>query len=250
MRLGASGGDQLAFRGLIDEARAFTFNPGQFSVTNLLYPSGSATTPLIVAQPANATVWDGGAAGFSVQVATSPGLSYQWQRNGSPISGATSSVLALPLVHLATDNTSVYRVLVTNTSSGSFTVSSNATLTVVVQETNHTASYRGLVLGQAGLVSYFPVDGDSGATLHDLKTAANSGLLEGAATYDGRTDRSFGQRALALDRSGKIGDVLLTNDTDYFFQGGAGTFEAVVYMSELGGYQNSGASVWTFPTIF
>src|SRR5262245_8297432 len=36
MRLGASGGDQVAYRGLIDEARAFTFTPGQFAVTDLL----------------------------------------------------------------------------------------------------------------------------------------------------------------------------------------------------------------------
>lgn len=248
MRLGASGGDQVAYRGLIDEARAFTFSPGQFSVTNLLFPSASATTPSVVTQPADATVWDGGAVRFSVEVSSSPSLSYQWQRNGAALSGATTSTLTLPSVTQSADNGSLYRCLITNTVGGAYTISSNATLTVVAQDTNHAASYRGLVLGQAGLVSYFPVDNDSGSTLHNLKTAANTGTLEGNAGYSGRTDRAFGQRALLLDRSGLLGDVMLANNPDYFFPGGTGTFEALIYMSDLGVYQNSGA--WTFPTIF
>jgi hypothetical protein len=248
MRLGASGGDQLAYRGLIDEARAFTFNPGEFSVTNLLFPSASASTPLVVGQPADATVWDGGAVQFTVLVSSSPNLSYQWQRNGSSISGGTTSTLSIPLVTLAADNASTYRCLVTNTANGAYTVSSNATLNVSAEQTNHIASYQGLVLGQAGLVSYFPVDNDTASSLHNAKSASNAGTLEGNTAYDGRTDRSFGQRAIALDRSGRMGDVMLANNPDYFFLGGAGTFEAIVFMSELGVYQNS--SIWTFPTIF
>src|SRR5262249_23245918 len=74
MRLGASGGDQLAFRGLIDEARAFTFSPGAFAVSDLLYPSTSTTKPTIVVQPASTTTWDGGATPFNVQVASAPNL--------------------------------------------------------------------------------------------------------------------------------------------------------------------------------
>lgn len=248
MRLGAAGGDQLAYRGLIDEARAFTFSPGQFSVTNLLFPSASATRPFIVTQPADARVWDGGAVEFSVQVSSSPTLSYQWQRNGTNLAGANQSSLALPNVTLAVDNGSLYRCLVTNTSSGTFVISSNATLTVAAQDVNHTASYHGSVLGEPGLVSYFAVDKDNGSTLHNLKTAANTGALEGNTVYDGRTDRAFGQRALAFDRNEHVGDVMLANNPDYFFPGGAGTIEALVYMDALGVYQNS--SAWTFPTIF
>jgi hypothetical protein len=249
MRLGASGGDQLAYRGLIDEARAFTFTLGEFSVTNLLYPSVSAATPLVVTQPADATVWNGGAVRFNVGVASSPSLSYQWQRGSlSSILGGTSSSLFLPSVALSSDNQNTYRCFVTNTSTSAFTVSSNATLTVVAVQTNNQANYEALVVSQPALVAYFPVDGNTGSTLSNVKTPANAGTLEGNASYDGRTDRSFGQRALALDRNNNLGDVMLANDPDYFFPGGVGTIEAIVYMKENGVYINSGN--WSFPTIF
>jgi hypothetical protein len=246
--LGASNDDQLAFRGLIDEARAFTFAAGQFSLTNLLYPSASATTPSIVTQPADATVWDGGAVHFTVQAATSPSLTYQWQRNGTPISGATNSSVYLPSVTRSADDGSLYRCLLTNTITGGFTTSSNALLTVVPVETNHVASYHGLVTGEPSLVAYFPVDNDSDGTLSNLKFPANAGTLEANASYESRTDRAFGQRAIDLDRSQNVGAVVLSNNPAYSFPGGSGTFEAVVYMADLGVYTNT--STWTYPTIF
>ena len=97
------------------------------------------------------------------------------------------------------------------------------------------------------LVAFFPVDYNTGTTLTNVKYSANSGTLEGAASYDGRADRAFGQRALALNRAGNLGDVTLANDPDYTFPNGEGTIEAVVY-TELGEDQNS--TQWKFPTIF
>jgi hypothetical protein len=248
MVLGASRDDQVAYRGLIDEARAFTFGAGQFSLTNLLYPSASLTTPFIVTQPVNTIVWDGGAAPFSLQVATSSTLTYQWKRNGSSISGATKSTLLLPLVTRSADNGSVYNCVVTNTSSSQFTTSSNANLSVAFVQSNNVANYHSLVTAQPSLVAYFPVDYNTNATLTNSRFAANSGQLEGNAAYDSRTDRAFGQRALALDRGNNLGDVTLANDPDYSFLAGVGAFEAIVYMSDLGVYINQGG--WSFPTIF
>ena len=248
LRLGASGGDQVAYRGLIDEARAFTFTAGAFAVSDLLYPSASATTPLIVTQPASVSVWDGGPAPFSIQVASAPNLTYQWRRAGLNILGETKSSLLLPSVSRAGDNGVLYSCAVTNTGSGNFVISSNATLTVPFVLSNNMANYRSLVTGQASLVGYFPVDFNTGATLSNLKFAANTGLREGGAGYDSRTDRAFGQRALGLDRGANLGDVILANDASYSFPGGVGTIEAVVYMSDLGVYINAGG--WTFPTIF
>lgn len=248
MRLGAAGGDQLAYHGLIDEARAFTFAPGAFAVTDLLYPSASFTKPTIVGQPASTSVWDGGAVPFEVQVASAPNLTYQWKRNGANVSGATASRLFLPNVTRANDNNTTYASAVTNTGSGFGTISSNATLTVSFIQTNNITNYQNLVTAQSSLVGYFPVDGNSGGTLSNVKFPANSGTLEANASYDGRTDRSFGQRALALDRAVNLGDVTMTNQPDYTFPGGVGTIEAIVYMKELGSYVNAGG--WTFPTIF
>jgi hypothetical protein len=248
MRLGASGGDHLAFRGLIDEARAFTFTSGAFAVSDLLYPSPSLTTPRIAVQPANTSVWDGGPAPFSVQVTTSPNLTYQWKRNGSNLAGQTQPTLLLPSVSHASDNGIPYSCAITNTSSGNFTLSSNAILSVPFVLTNNMLNYRSQVTNQTSLVAYFPVDFNSGTTLGNLKFPANTGTLEGAAGYDARTDRAFGQRSLAFDRSANLGDVMLANNAAYSFPSGVGTIEAIVYMSDLGVYLNS--SLWTFPTIF
>src|SRR5439155_12405034 len=233
---------------LIDEARVFTFSPGTFAITDLLYPSASATTPLIVSQPASVSVWDGGPAPFSLQVASAPNLTYKWKRGWGNLSGETRSSLRLASVTRASDNGVLFSCAVTNPGSGNFTISSNATLSVPLVLSNNLANYRNLVTGQASLVGYFPVDFNTGATLGNLKFPAKTGALEGGASYDSRTDRSFGQRALALDRGANLGDVMLANSPEYSFPSGVGTIEAVVYMSDLGVYINAGG--WTFPTIF
>jgi hypothetical protein len=49
----------------------------------------------IATQPAAATVAEGGIASFVVAAQGSGALSYQWRKNGTPISGATSSLLDL-----------------------------------------------------------------------------------------------------------------------------------------------------------
>jgi parallel beta-helix repeat protein len=90
-------------------------------------PPPSATAPALVQQPASASVVDGGSATFSVTATGTAPLTYQWQRNGRDIAGATLPTLAVD--HLAlTDTGTQYRVLVTN-SAGSVT-STSAVLTV------------------------------------------------------------------------------------------------------------------------
>jgi hypothetical protein len=83
--------------------------------------------PQITSEPANATVTVGQTAMFSV-IATGYGaFSYQWRKNMSPISGATSSNYTTPAT-VSGDNNAKFDVIVTN-SAGS-TTSSEATLTV------------------------------------------------------------------------------------------------------------------------
>ena len=87
----------------------------------------ASQTPSITTHPSNQTVPVGGTATFTVAASGSPPLSYQWQRNGVDISGATSTSYSLSSVTTA-DSGARFRARVTN-SAGSV-VSNEATLTV------------------------------------------------------------------------------------------------------------------------
>jgi hypothetical protein len=95
----------------------------------LSIPSGAATAvaPTIATQPVNQTVTAGQTATFSVAASGTAPLSYQWQKNGANIAGATGASYTTPATTL-TDNNSTFRVTVTN-SAGS-AVSNTALLTV------------------------------------------------------------------------------------------------------------------------
>jgi len=83
--------------------------------------------PAITTQPVNQTVTAGQTATFSVVASGTAPLSYQWQKNGANIAGATSASYTTPATTSA-DNGSTFKVVVTNTA-GSAT-SNAATLTV------------------------------------------------------------------------------------------------------------------------
>jgi alpha-tubulin suppressor-like RCC1 family protein len=93
--------------------------------------SGGATLtvsnapPLILAQPASQAVPLGGSAAFSTLASGSLPLKYQWQFNGTNISGATQATFDLG--NIAITNLGNYRVAVSNAYGG--TLSSNAALT-------------------------------------------------------------------------------------------------------------------------
>ncbi len=86
----------------------------------------SLLAPSITSQPQNQTVTVGTTATFSVRISGSPPLTYQWTRDGSPIGGATNSVLVL--TNASFDQMGTYAVAVTN--AAGWAVSSGATLTV------------------------------------------------------------------------------------------------------------------------
>jgi hypothetical protein len=83
--------------------------------------------PIITQAPQDVTVWQHQTAVFSV-TATGTGITYQWQKNGVNIPGATSSTLTITDPVLADDG-SQFRVVLTN-EAGSVT-STTATLTVL-----------------------------------------------------------------------------------------------------------------------
>jgi len=87
----------------------------------------SPVAPMIATQPANQTVTAGQTATFTVAATGTAPLSFQWQKNGTTITGATSSTYTTPAT-TSSDNGAKFTVLVSN-SVGNVT-SSAATLTV------------------------------------------------------------------------------------------------------------------------
>ncbi|WP_170069480.1 PQQ-dependent sugar dehydrogenase [Spirosoma pollinicola] len=87
--------------------------------------------PVVAVQPVNKTVSVGESVTFSVSASGTPTPTYQWQRNGVAISGATAASYVLPSVTL-NDNGAVFKVVVSN-SAGSVT-SGEATLTVLTNQ--------------------------------------------------------------------------------------------------------------------
>src|SRR5215469_18961545 len=83
--------------------------------------------PSITTQPTSQTITAGQTATFTVAASGRNPLNFQWQKNGTPINGATSSSYTTPATSTS-DNGSQFTVVVSN-SRGSIT-SSAATLTV------------------------------------------------------------------------------------------------------------------------
>ena len=113
----------------------YTFTPanqnvtaGTSDVTGVNFTAtGNVVAPSITTQPASQTVTAGQAATFTVVASGTAPLTYQWQKNGVNIAGATSSSYTTPAT-TTSDNGSTFVVVVSN-SAGTAT-SNAATLTV------------------------------------------------------------------------------------------------------------------------
>ena len=108
-----------------NSAGSATSNAATLTVT------AAATAPSITTQPSSSSVISGSAASFSVAASGTATLTYQWRKDGTAISGATSSTYSISST--ATSDAGSYTVVVTN-SAGSAT-SNAATLTVTATAT-------------------------------------------------------------------------------------------------------------------
>lgn len=87
----------------------------------------SCTNPVVTSHPQNVNASPGQTVNFSV-TASGPGtLNYQWQKNGSNISGATQP--SLTLTNVQTSNQGLYRCRVSNTCGSVFSSAANLVVT-------------------------------------------------------------------------------------------------------------------------
>jgi len=158
--------------------------------------------PTITTAPANQTVTAGQTGTFTVVAAGTAPLSYQWQKNGANITGATTTSYTTPAT-ATTDNGSTFDVVVTNTA-GTVT-SAAATLTVnpaPVAPTITTAPANQTVT--AGQTASFTVVAAGTAPL-SYQWQKNGANIAGAASA------SYTTPATATTDSGSTFDAVVTN---------------------------------------
>ena len=108
-----------------------------------ILPSGTA--PSVTAQPTSLTIPAGRSATFKVVAAGTAPLSYQWQKNGTAISGATSTTYTTPPA-ATSDNGDSFRVAISN--SVGKVMSAAATLQLTSLPTVMTGSLPGATVGK------------------------------------------------------------------------------------------------------
>jgi autotransporter-associated beta strand protein len=82
------------------------------SATNWLYGWNPLLAPIILTNPTSISVAGGASASFSVVALGLSSPSYQWLKNGSPVTGATSATLVVPSAHAG--DAGSYTVVVSN----------------------------------------------------------------------------------------------------------------------------------------
>jgi len=172
---------------------------GESGNVTLSYTVSSAATPTITTQPKNAIALPDQTARFTVKATGAAPLSYQWQKNGNDIPGATSSVYVTPPV-TADDNGSLFLVVVSNSlgSVQSQTARLSVALppTITVQPADRTVA--------VGRTARFTVAATGTKTL-TYQWRRNGNDISGA------TSPSYTTPPTTADDSGSLFSVVVTN---------------------------------------
>jgi len=147
--------------------------------------SAAPVAPSIATQPAIQTVNAGQAATFSVAATGTAPLTYQWQKNGAAITGATATSYTTPVTTTA-DSGETFRVVVSNTA-GSIT-SNSVTLTVNPSTVTSTVDvityhYDNLRTGQNVNETTLTTANVSSTTFGKLGEFSVDGLVDGQPLY-------------------------------------------------------------------
>jgi hypothetical protein len=111
---GSSAAGGLSFNGIIDEVTLYSRALSSNEIASI-YAAGSAgkcKDPLIIRHPQSQNLYWGQAATFNVGVKGTQPFSYQWLKNGQPITGETTTNLVLTSVQAT--NAGSYSVIVSN----------------------------------------------------------------------------------------------------------------------------------------
>lgn len=187
-------------------------NGAQFNVVVSNTTGSLATTaatltvnspPAITLQPAGQTVTAGQSATFSVTATGSAPLSYQWNKNGAALSGATASTYTTPAT-TTTDSGAQFNVVVSNSFGNA--ASNAATLTVNPLTIAPAITSGNSLTMLVGAVGTFTVT----ATGTPTPSLAETGALPSGLTF---TDNGNGTGTLAgtpAAGSGKIYSITFT----------------------------------------
>ena len=154
-----------------------------------ILPSGTLTAPSVTVQPTSLSIPAGQLATFKVVAAGTAPLSYQWQKNGIAIRGATSTTYTTPPA-TSSDNGDSFRVAISNSVGKVMTAA--ATLRVTSLPTVLTGSLPGAAVGKGYSTTLQASGGktpyswsiSSGSLPADL-TLSGSGQISGIPTAAG-----------------------------------------------------------------
>jgi hypothetical protein len=156
--------------------------------------TAAPVAPAITTQPAGQTVVAGQPATFAVAATGTAPMSYQWKKNGTNISGATSSSYTTPATTSA-DSDTQFSVVISN-SAGSVT-SNNATMAVsattrLLSATPTTLSFGKIDIGTSGLLTTILTNtGDSNVSISNVSMAGAgfnaNGVSAGQILVPGQT---------------------------------------------------------------
>ena len=203
--------------------------------------NAAATAPTITTQPVNQTVTAGQSATFTVVANGTAPLSYQWQKNGANIPGATSASYTTPAT-ASSDSGSAFDVVVSN-SVGTIT-SSSATLTVNAAATAPTITTQPVNQAvTAGQTATFSVTASGTAPLSyqwKKNGTAISGAISSSYTTPATTSSDDGAQFIVVV-SNSSGSAT-SNAATLTVSNGSTASDCTLFASPSGNDGNSGNS--------
>ncbi|HSU54312.1 MAG TPA: hypothetical protein VLT36_09655, partial [Candidatus Dormibacteraeota bacterium] len=190
---------RVTFSNTVNDAVATGIQIGEVE----LLGTNTYTAPLIVQQPANATVWQGGNPSFTVVAVGAPApLTYQWFRGVNPIGGATGSRYTLVNAQPG-DSGATFSCTVADTQGS--TPSASATLTV--SGTTPTIAYPAAVLADQPLGLWRLGEADNGSGNNGIVAVDSFGGFNGVYSNTVLAQPGYNP-SLDSDTAGRFGDSI------------------------------------------